>query len=488
MNTIDSIDPFRGTMYDAGLHNWLVNRRVNMPGIPCAVTVDTTHTEVGFDLVLAKGMDLVQTTSIGCMAAQGYGKTFWALIMALLGLSMDVGEGSARVSFPSLKHNKGRPETSPLLDLMGCKPILPKQVKLNPLARALGLTYEEMHTMVILMLQYVRGEKLDLYISSALNQELKHMYDDLSHEPSFPRLHELLKNYQFVVDENDNRRGFEREFRKGAVDLQLTAELFMTGLFGQLFAGDSTEIIELLKQPVVSWDFHGIEATERSVIEIVMNAINMSAILPDPNLKEGDEKYELPKHPERIPHYIFMDEAWSAWGNLEVAKAAYSSLKTQRSTGITTVMLFHRLADLQDAIGNDNSDQFKLARNAIREIEVWLIGRQHQSALASIREFFELPEYVIQSLTSLPKGHFWVTAPWEPAPFLVAIIGTRLEIASFNTDAANRGLLGKYFRTRKAKDYIDYLQQTTESPAEFDKKDPAHIAPDPKESPSEVSV
>ena len=128
-------------------------------------------------------------------------------------------------------------------------------------------------------------------------------------------------------------------------------------------------------------------------------------------------------------------------------------------------MIFHRLRDFFEAIGNDATS--RKARNAINEIKVWLIGRQNKDALDDIRTFFTLPEYVVNSLPTLAKGHFWLILPGMP-PLLIAVIGTQTAIKLFHTEDAHSDLLKLYFETGDTKYYITYLEKTTPEDTEGD--------------------
>jgi hypothetical protein len=364
-----------------------------------------------------------------------------------------------------LKRNGNRPETAPLVeDILGGSVIAPHAMQLNPLARALGMTFEEQYVMVEAMFQFMAEIDLTPLDKNMLGQNLRYVYEN-AEDPSFSALHQAFGDfYVKPAAEGESQtleQRFANEMYESAFKLQKITDSFRSGVYGRVFSGDGEAFVSLIEQRIQSWDFKNIEGKLRSLIEIVINAIDTSAIMPDPDLDKDDPQYGMPKHPERIANYIAQDEAYEALGNLHFIRAEYRRMKTQREHGSTTVMLFHRLSDLQNAIGAAGSEQARLADNMLNEIEVWLIGRQTKKELPVLRAFFDLPEYVLQSLPTLPKGHFWVVAPWHRAPFEIVVIGSPLDIEAFNTDQANHKLLRKYRETGNLQHYFDFLEETT---------------------------
>lgn len=467
MNLFKRLWRFKGTLSDATLHNWLTSGRVYMPGIPIGVTVDARHSPVGFDLTIVKDAGKCEKKSIGVIAAQGFGKTFFANLYLIACLALDVGDDNqrARARYPSIKRNDGIPETAPLVEgILKGKVISPLEIKLNPLARALGMTFEEQYVMVEAMFQYKIGEKLTILDHDLLSQNLRNVYYNAT-QPSFDALSDSLENFRIDPTANNLHptleQRFENEVYASIFKLKKISDLFRSGVYGRIFSGNGEEFVSLIEQRIVSIDLKGVDDDVRSLIEIVTNALDTSAIMPDPDLDPSDPNYGKPKFPNRIPTNITQDEAYNIWANLHSARSEYRRLKTQREHGITTVTLFHRLSDLQNAIGTADSEQARLANNALNEIEVWMIGRQTKKELPVIRQFFDLPEYVIQSLPTLAKGHFWVVVPWHSAPFEIVVIGSSMEVAAFNTDQANHKLMRKYRETGKVQYYLDFLDETT---------------------------
>ncbi len=481
----DRIEPFKGPLDRFLIHNWLLTAPLLMPGFPLAITDDADYAPIGFDLTLLKSLFAdVEAKWIGVLGEQGFGKTFLSNVFLMLAMGADVGGGSARCAINSVKRNQmNRPETAPLVeDLLRCTIIDPRRMKLNPLSRLIGLTFDEQFTLVRRMVEVSQREEFSLQKKNVLKQALKEVRE---HErPSFPELSRILSDYE-PLDEDlpvnplvgpddvalpgleasgPNGRQpkagslleqFRDELRHAAFELKLAIDVFNEGDFFSIFSGESDEIVELMSQRAVSYDMKGIEGDVRSIIELVLGAIQMSAIRPDPDDPINPNR---PKHPERIPHYIVTDEAYTPWENSFFAEAEYVKMKTQREHGIVGMTIFHRLRDLQDAIANPVAA--KKAANSLNEITVWCIFRQKRAEIPNIRAFFGLAEYILQDLVHLPKGHFWLIVPGQ-APRRCFVVGTDLMINTFNTDAANDALLQLWFATRDPKVLQKYLIATT---------------------------
>jgi hypothetical protein len=85
-----------------------------------------------------------------------------------------------------------------------------------------------------------------------------------------------------------------------------------------------------------------------------------------------------------------------------------------------------------------------------------------------VRQFFNPPDYVMESLFDLPRGTFWLKTPkvdWV----LVTIIGTPKEVLSFNTEAAHNQHMQAYLASGGVdiQEYRAYLDETTPLPEEL---------------------
>lgn len=470
-NLLDRIPPLKGTAADGLIHNWLGKPVYELPGIPLGVTVDENNAPAALDpSLLKKILENLEVKDIGIIAEQGAGKTFLATLWLLIMMALEGKQGRyMRCRYNSRKRNNDmRPEAAPFVeDIMKCKIIQPHQMRLNPLSRLWDMTFDEQYTMVKRIYQYTMKRQLTLEEQTVLKSCLRTVMADKSVEPSFPALEKAFSDLDpFMAMTADTASGEssllqQQQVRNhtrladAAFQLKLATELFNEGEYASLFAGTGEEMLELLTQRAVSFDVKDMTTEMRSVVEIILAAITAAASTPWP-----DDPEKKPRHPEWKVEVILTDEAYADWENPEFVESEYERMKTQRATGIIGVMIFHRLRDFLEAISHHATGH--KARNAVNEIKIWLIGRQNASELNSIRSFFSgLPEYVVQDLPTMLKGHFWLVLPAPHPPVKIAVIGSRLAIEAFATDAANDDLLQAYFREDKVKYYLDWLEKTT---------------------------
>lgn len=465
VNLLDRLSPFKGNIEDGLIHNWLLPGKPALPGWPIGITCDAAKAIVGLDLTLQRVLDdNVNVKGVGCVGLQGIGKTFLGYKLLYTWSGEDVGGGIPRVAADSLKHNNaGRPETAPLIvDLFGCTVIQVKYIRLNPLSRLWDMTLNEQYNMVIKMIEVDSKRRPKAIERNVLDACLKINYG--LDNPSFPTLVQILCDYEAPVsakaDEDSKKpRLHKRMYKKwqaqllekAAFDLSQAIENLGTASYGSVFSdADDALLLKLIEQRAQSWDFKDIDDVTRSVIEVFRGAVEMSALAPkDPgNPKSG------PKHPERLPKYILRDEAYNAWFNKFFADAEFLRMKTLREHDITLVMCFQHLSDFTEAVGSTK------ARNVLKEIPVWLVGRQHEMDLPDLRKFLKLPWHVLNTLPTLPKGHFWLSMPGR-APVLIFIMGTDVEIEHFVTNQANLALLKRYFETHDTKQYVNWLKDTS---------------------------
>ena len=443
---------YEGNLEDALLHAGPLHGPLDIPGFPLGVTDDSAKSRVGVDFTLHRWQDGdLGNKSIGVIGLQGIGKTFMLYVMMYMWAAESAGEYSGSIQIDSLKHNNmGEPETVPLItDKLGCTVIEVSKVSLNPLSKLWDFTYDEQFELVKTMIQVRRKSPMQDIEEELLDIHLRASYD--SDEPgSFEELADAVKMYR--ADREHYTEAQATHLERLALELSAAVRRLTMGKLGNIFRKHSNdeELLKLIEQQAKSWDFKDIKADARSVIEVFRGMIEMSAL----SLKDPQDPTSGPKHPERVAQYIGRDEAYDAWSNEQFSDFEFTRMKTLRERDLTIMMCFHRLADFLSSVGSAK------ARNVIREIPIWLIGRQTKADLDDIREFLHPPEFVLRSLQTLPKGHFWLIMPGR-APRLITVLGTEAEIKGFVTNQANEALLQKYFETGELQYYMEWLEETS---------------------------
>lgn len=274
-------------------------------------------------------------------------------------------------------------------------------------------------------------------------------YDELF---DFEALDALLKDRPFLTD--SPARFSEQILQRllhAAWELTQTMKQFEEGEYYSLFSGSGDEFARLLMQRGVSIDLKGLSDKMRSLIEMVIAGINLSAITP------GDDG--RPRHPERIPDAAFYDEYYGSAENAVATEVMYKERKTQRESGRITVFIFHRFSDLE-AVGDAGSSQARKAANTLADIGTLWLGQMPRSEHQRVRELFDPPEHVMLTLETLTKGHFWLKTPHQPWT-LVTIVGTDRQVDTLNTEGAQSKLMQKYRQYGNLDYYRGWLEGTT---------------------------
>ena len=456
-NLLDELGYFEGvSMEEALSHALPLEAPVNVPGTPVGISADSAKSPVGADLTLKRKLDgRLNNKSVGIIGEQDIGKTFLLYVLLYIWSAEARGANARGIQVDSLKHNDNkRPETATLIeDLLKCTVIQVATAHLNPLNRLWDFTFEQQYRMVKTMLEVWWEKALTAHQETLLDFYLSISYYEVDH-PTFDALAEDILSYR-AGDKITPNQGSTME--AAALELSNMVRALTRGDLGTIFSDDGQDetLLKLIEQFAKSWDFHAVGSKERSIIEVFRGTIELSALsLKDPSNPESGAR-----HPERVAQYIGRDEAYDAWKNRVFAQSEFRRMKTLRELDITLAMCFHRLVDFLSSVGSEE------ARNVIREIPTWFIGRQSEADIPDLRRALNLPEYVLLTLPTLTKGHFWLIMPGHE-PRLIAVLGTELEIKTFVTNQANEALLQQYLETGDIWFFFQWLEETTPPPKE----------------------
>jgi type IV secretory pathway VirB4 component len=133
---------------------------------------------------------------------------------------------------------------------------------------------------------------------------------------------------------------------------------------------------------------------------------------------------------------VVVDEAWAVLSDLAIARWLRSSAKLSRAYGVATMVVVHRLSDLA-AAGDDASEQVRLARGLLADVETRVVYGQPPSEVSTARDLLGLSDVEAELLPRLPRG----VALWKVGlrTFLIEHKLGRAERAFVDTDSRMAG-------------------------------------------------
>ena len=104
-----------------------------------------------------------------------------------------------------------------------------------------------------------------------------------------------------------------------------------------------------------------------------------------------------------VQRIVVVDEAWAVLSDLAIARWLRASAKLSRAYGVATVVVVHRLSDLT-AAGDQGSEQVRLARGLLSDVETRVVYGQPPSEVESARDLLGLSDVEAELLPRLPRG------------------------------------------------------------------------------------
>ena len=104
-----------------------------------------------------------------------------------------------------------------------------------------------------------------------------------------------------------------------------------------------------------------------------------------------------------IRRVVVVDEAWAVLSDLAIARWLRASTKLSRAYGVATWVVVHRLSDLT-AAGQEGSEQVRLARGLLADVETRIVFGQPPSEVATARDLLGLSQTEGDLLPRLPRG------------------------------------------------------------------------------------
>jgi hypothetical protein len=202
------------------------------------------------------------------------------------------------------------------------------------------------------------------------------------------------------------------EGRDVALELRRLAEGDLRGMFD----GETTAGIDLAA-PLVVLDLSAVYAS--SALGLLMTC---ATAWLQAAFGSGD----------RLQRIVVVDEAWAVLSDLAIARWLRASAKLSRAYGVATMVVVHRLSDLT-AAGDRGSEQVRLARGLLSDVETRVIYGQPPSEVQTARDLLGLSDVEADLLPRLPRG----VALWKVGlrTFLVEHKLGRMERTIVDTDA-----------------------------------------------------
>jgi type IV secretory pathway VirB4 component len=104
-----------------------------------------------------------------------------------------------------------------------------------------------------------------------------------------------------------------------------------------------------------------------------------------------------------VRRIVVVDEAWAVLSDLATARWLRASAKLSRAHGVATWVVVHRLSDLTSA-GDQGSEQVRLARGLLADVETRIVYGQPPSEVAAAQELLGLSDTEAELLPRLPRG------------------------------------------------------------------------------------
>ena len=104
-----------------------------------------------------------------------------------------------------------------------------------------------------------------------------------------------------------------------------------------------------------------------------------------------------------VRRIVVVDEAWAVLSDLAIARWLRASAKLSRSYGVATWVVIHRLSDLT-AAGDAGSEQVRLARGLLADVETRIVYGQPPSEVSGAKELLGLSDTEAELLPRLPRG------------------------------------------------------------------------------------
>lgn len=100
---------------------------------------------------------------------------------------------------------------------------------------------------------------------------------------------------------------------------------------------------------------------------------------------------------------MVLEEAWAVLGDLGMARYFQALAKLSRQMGLQNIFVLHRLSDME-AVGDEGTEQVKLARGLIADCGTKVIYGQSDSELAATQALLQLGDAQTAMLRGLPRG------------------------------------------------------------------------------------
>lgn len=420
----------------------VTSRRVQDRGLPVFINDDTGEPEL-FDPFLLKKEGRIRAPAMCILANRGHGKTTTNMHLAKTFSARKGRDGAVfRVSGDDHRRDDGRPEYQMLALDLGVEEVSLATYQLNCLDMAMGMTHAQQLGMVRVLLKHVFGNQLKPLHGEALRYALTIVRRDYPETAELELVPEILR----TIEEDDIRellREARRSLRsrhadnpkfqelqrrnvrlskgilEASVELAGMLEELLDGEYAGIFGGQQS-LAEILQRRFVIFDYSGLSEEAVMLVQSMMWFWRAAAIA------NQDFRFRFDME--------FHDENYKLWQYEVYAKAMHQYLKQLRSHSTFVILDTHRLGDYE-TVGKKGSQTYKLATNAIREIDIFLIGLLDQASAEEAGEFLRLTPEEVAHIQRLKVGHWGLKIGSERIIWVRIDLTDSLKAASYSDDA-----------------------------------------------------
>lgn len=451
---------FMGTPESAAMMQpWISPAPLCYTGIPIGIDL-RTHRVVYFDPWMLKRLGFISATLFLVEGEKGGGKS---TLMKSLGVRLSMMQAGVepasgepqfmRVRVHDRKPEDGDPEYKPLTDFLHSNVVsLNRAASINLFDPAMKMDEADLLETAVNVCEMASGQPLAGFPLLALQIAVYRMLTEFSNVASPEILEVILRglsttdidsyyqthNERVITQllerfdgESDIIRALRSNFGRQNVpaqeferDAALMASYIgrvLRGDFGHIFGGHNS-LREMLSQPMVTFDWTGLNEKARSMLAAMMWKWQTVAL--------ANNDLDL------IPHISFRDEEHEAFRNLMYVRFMADSVTKARAYHTAEFISTQDELKLTTS-GEEGSEIRRLTESIRRGIDTRFITRLPQDdAVLNHMSQLGISDLDVHMLTKLPIGCFGLKVPDRPILFFQHIL-TPSEFPLIQTDSAN---------------------------------------------------
>lgn len=445
MSTIIGSQGFSGTADEMALDIPAVTTQSIQPrGIPVFYNLDSGEPQP-FDPWGLRQAGRVGSPAAAVVGDRGHGKTSLIMHIAMC-FAARKGRGGAkfRINGDDHRRDNGVPEYQALAEDLGVEEVPLASYRLNCLDMSMGMTDAQQQGMIKELLKHVFGGKMKPLHSECLRYAIKIVRRDYPSSAELELLPEILRTITktdirgLLLDarsELPERHAGNQKFQdmqsrtvrlhgnilEAAVELASMIEELLDGEYAGIFGGRET-LSQVLQNRFVMFDYSGLSDEAVMLVQSMMWYWRAAAIA------NQDFRFRFDME--------FHDENYKLWAYPVYARAMHQYLKQLRAHSTFVVLSTQRLEDYE-TVGAKSSQIYRLATNAVKEVDIFLIGRQTPVSAEATGRRLRLTSEEVARIPTLKVGQWGLKIASEPIVWVGVKLTERLKVVSFSDDANN---------------------------------------------------